>query len=104
MEKSVNLVDFSYLEGVLGGDRAVMGEVLAIFRQQARIWVGGLDESNPEWRAVAHTVKGAARGIGANPLGDLCHEAEFGQLPELGAVRAKLAATVAEIEAYEAAA
>jgi hypothetical protein len=104
MEKSVSLVDFSYLEGLLAGDRAVMGEVLAIFRQQAQLWDGGLDEGNPEWRAVAHTVKGAARGIGAKVLGDLCHAAELGAASELGAVRAKLAATVAEIEAYQAAA
>ena len=95
-------VDFSYLEGFLGGDRAVVLEVLALFRRQAEGWVGGLDESNPEWRAVAHTIKGAARGIGANALGDACHAAEFGTPEDLPAARAALAEAVTEIAAYEA--
>ena len=101
-EKSVRAVDFSYLEGFLGGDGAVVLEVLALFRQQAEGWDGGLNESNPDWRAVAHTIKGAARGIGANALGDACQTAEFGEPSDLPAVRAALAEAVAEIAAYEA--
>jgi HPt (histidine-containing phosphotransfer) domain-containing protein len=95
-------VDFSYLEGFLGGDRAVVLEVLTLFRRQAPDWTEALSESNPEWRAAAHTVKGAARGIGANILGDACHTAEFGAPEDLPAVRAALAEAVAEIAAYEA--
>jgi hypothetical protein len=95
-------VDFSYLEGLLAGDAAVIGEVLDIFRQQAGGWTQGLDEGNPEWRRVAHTVKGAARGIGANPLGELCHAVELGEAAKLPAARAELAAAVAAIEAYRA--
>ena len=95
-------VDFSYLEGFLGGDRAVVLEVLALFRGQAPGWSEALSESNPEWRAVAHTIKGAARGIGANALGDACQTAEFGAPEDLPAVRAALAEAVAEIAAYEA--
>jgi hypothetical protein len=99
-------VDFSYLEGFLGGDRAIVLEVLALFRQQAGEWAPRL-ESGPEaadadWRALAHTIKGAARGIGANSLGDACHVAEFGEAGDLAAVRAELATVVAEIEAYQA--
>ena len=96
MEKSVKLVDFTYLEGLLGGDRAVMGEVLAIFRQQALIWAGGLDETNPEWRAVAHTVKGAARGILTAErvaLNFLCH---------LSGVASRTAAFVAAVAGTKA--
>jgi hypothetical protein len=95
-------VDFSYLEGFVGGDRAVVLEVLALFRQQASAWDPGLTEANPDWRALAHTIKGAARGIGANPLGDLCQTAEFGQPADLAPVRVELAATVAAIAAYMA--
>jgi hypothetical protein len=102
-EKSVAAVDFSYLEGFLGGDRAVALEVLALFGRQAEGWAAGLDESNPQWRAVAHTVKGAARGIGAAALGDACDKAEFGVAEDLPAARAALAEVVAEIAAYEAA-
>jgi HPt (histidine-containing phosphotransfer) domain-containing protein len=52
---------------------------------------------------VAHTVKGAALGIGANALGAVCQTAEFGTPDDLPAVRAALAVVVADIVAYEAA-
>jgi hypothetical protein len=103
VEKSVSSVDFSYLEGFVGGDRAIVLEVLALFRQQAESWGPGLIETNPDWRALAHTIKGAARGIGANPLGDACQTAEFGQPADLAPVRAELAAAVAAITVYMAA-
>lgn len=96
-------VDFSYLEGFLGGEVAIALEVVGLFREQAAKWSVGLDSSNPDWRAVVHTVKGAARGIGANALGDACHAAEVGAPEDLAGVRAALAAAVADIAAYEAA-
>jgi len=102
MEKSVSSVDFSYLESFVAGDMSIAFEVLALFRSQARVWAPGLVESNPDWRAVAHTVKGAARGVGANALGDACHVAEFGQASDLPAVHAALAEAVAAMEAYMA--
>jgi hypothetical protein len=103
-EKVVSSVDFSYLEGFLGGDVAIALEVLGLFRKQAESWSSRLDSADPEWRAVVHTVKGAARGVGANALGDACHAAEVGAADDLSAVRAALAAAVADIVAYEAAA
>jgi HPt (histidine-containing phosphotransfer) domain-containing protein len=96
-------VDFGYLEDFVGGDLSIVREVLALFCRQAEIWEPGLTEANPDWRALAHTIKGAARGIGAGALGDACHAAEFGAPAELPAVRAELAAAVAAIAAYEAA-
>lgn len=97
-------VDFSFLEAFLSGDRAVILEVLSLFRQQAPAWERGLDPSDSQWRAVVHTIKGAARGIGANALGEACEKAEFGAPQDLPAVRAALAQAVAEIVAYESAA
>ncbi|CAN7371886.1 Hpt domain-containing protein [Phenylobacterium sp. LjRoot219] len=96
-------VDFSYLEGFLGGDISIAIEVVGLFRKQAATWSAGLDSANPDWRAVVHTVKGAARGIGANALGDACHAAEVAAAGDLAAVRAALAAALADIAAYEAA-
>jgi hypothetical protein len=93
-------VDFSYLRDFLGGDESIVLEVISLFRQQAQSWEAGLDGANPEWRAVVHTIKGAARGIGAAPLGDVCDKAEFGAAEDLPAVRASLHAAVAEISAY----
>ena len=96
-------VDFSYLESVVGGEISIALEVVALFREQAPQWAAGLDSANPEWRAVAHTVKGAARGIGANALGDACDAAERGDPGDLPAARAELEAAVNDIVAYEAA-
>lgn len=95
-------MDFSYLEGFVGGQISIALEVVALFREQAPKWAAGLDSANPDWRATAHTVKGAARGIGASALGDACEAAELGQADELPAARAALAAAVSDILAYEA--
>jgi hypothetical protein len=101
--KALDSVDFSYLEGFVGGEVSIVLEVLAVFQAQAPKWTEGLDPANPDWRAAVHTVKGAARGIGANALGDLCEKAEFGEPEHLPAVRSALAEVVAEIAVYQAA-
>jgi HPt (histidine-containing phosphotransfer) domain-containing protein len=93
-------VDFGYLEGFAAGDRQVVSEVLNLFLQQADIWTGSLDAANAGWGDVVHTIKGAARGVGANALGDICARAEADGAEGLPAVRAGLAATVADIQAY----
>jgi HPt (histidine-containing phosphotransfer) domain-containing protein len=95
-------VDFGYLEGFTAGDRQVISEVLTMFLGQAEIWVGALEADNPGWRDVVHTIKGSARGVGANALGDVCAQAEATGPEGLDAVRAGLAAVVAAIAAYQA--
>ncbi|HEX4711118.1 Hpt domain-containing protein [Phenylobacterium sp.] len=95
-------VDFGYLEGFAAGDRKVISEVLALFRQQAEAWAGSLDAADPGWRDVVHTIKGAARGVGANVLGDACADAEAAGPSGLPAVRTALEAAVADIAAYQA--
>jgi HPt (histidine-containing phosphotransfer) domain-containing protein len=98
----MSTVDFGYLEGFAAGDRQVVSEVLTLFRQQAEIWAATLDPASPGWRDVVHTIKGAARGVGANGLGDVCAQAEAQGEAAMPAVRAALDATVAEIAAYQA--
>jgi len=98
----VGSVDFGYLEGFLGGDVSIALEVVALFSQQAPAWEKGLDAGNPDWRAVVHTIKGAARGIGANALGDVCDKAEYGAPEDLPPVRLALEAAIADITAYQA--
>lgn len=93
-------VDFAYLEGFAAGDRQVVREVLTLFRQQAQLWAGSLDGGDPGWRDVAHTIKGAARGVGAVALGDACARAEAEGEGALADVRAALDAAVAEIGDY----
>lgn len=95
-------VDFAYLEGFMAGDRAIVREVLELFRQQAEIWAAALDPANPAWRDVVHTIKGAARGVGAHALGDLCARAEAEGPAGLPAVSAGLEAALVDIAAYQA--
>ena len=94
------MVDFAYLERFAAGDRDVVREVLALFREQAQGWAPRLEAAGPDWRDVAHTSKGAGRGVGAFALGDACERAETDGAGELPAVRAALAEAVAAIDAY----
>jgi len=103
-ESGAGAVDFGYLERFMAGDRAVIGEVLGVFLEQARIWAPRLSAEDPGWREVVHTIKGAGRGIGANALGDVCAQAEAEGEVRLPDVRRALTEAVAAIEAYRAAA
>ena len=98
----VEVVDFAYLEGFAAGDKTVVREVLSLFREQAENWAKGLDGADPGWRDVVHTIKGAARGVGANALGDICAKAEVDGESGLRSVRSALDAAIAEITAYQA--
>ncbi len=69
-------VDFGRLETYAGHDDAVIDEVLEIFREQAAVWTRLLDPDAPAWRDAAHTIKGAALGVGAQVLAEACGEAE----------------------------
>lgn len=69
-------VDFDYLETYAGGDRQVVAEVLALFQGQAEIWAAKLSDPGDGWRDLNHTIKGAARGIGALALGAVADRAE----------------------------
>ena len=68
------VVDFAYLEGFAAGDDG--------------------------WRDGVHTLKGAARGIGAFRLGDACEACERAGQGGLDAVRDALDASLADIAAY----
>lgn len=92
-------VNFDYLEGFAAGDMQVVTEVLVVFREQAEIWRARL-ENPAEWREVCHTIKGAARGIGANRLGDICDKGEFADPSLKPQVLAEMSDALAAIEGY----
>lgn len=96
-------VDFAYLETFAANDAEVVRDVLNLFLQQAAIWQGRLGGGEADLRDLAHTIKGAARGIGANDLGHACELAEFGGPQHIAGVSKALAEAVAEITAYQAA-
>jgi HPt (histidine-containing phosphotransfer) domain-containing protein len=94
------VVDFAYLEGFAAGDDDLIDEVLAIFREQSEIWGAMLTPGNEGWRDGVHTLKGAARGIGAFQLGDACERCEAAGPGALDSVRDALGASLADIAAY----
>lgn len=97
-------VDFSVLERMTGGDDAVSDEVLALFQQQAGLWAGLLDISHEGWRDAAHTIRGAAGGIGAQGLAEACAAAEAADKaqapPLLDRVRDALDAALHDVAAW----
>ena len=99
-------VDFDYLEGYAAGDQALVDEVLAIFREQAALWSPLIDPHQPAegWRDAVHTLKGAARGVGAFALGAACEAAETAEeavVPaRLHEVQHALDLALADIAAY----
>lgn len=97
-------VDFAVLERMTGGDDAITEEVLGLFVQQAALWSPLLDVREDGWRDAAHTVRGAAAGIGANALAEACTAAEAAQKAEasplLHRVRDALDAALADVAAY----
>jgi HPt (histidine-containing phosphotransfer) domain-containing protein len=71
-------IDRKQLSANTGGDAELAGEVLEIFKGQVDTWGKMLDaKDEPQrWADAAHTIKGAALGIGANKLADVCKMAE----------------------------
>lgn len=93
-------IDLQHLELYIGGDVALRDEILTIFDEQAELWLAKLDpeEEDEVWRDAAHALKGAARGVGAWEIGDLCEEAEdlVGGAPEKVAKRQALLERIAQ--------
>ncbi len=67
-----------HLEAYTLNDFVVMEEVLRLFQQQCEIWSPLLTVSHEGWRDAAHTIKGAAAGIGAGLLAAAAEAAEQG--------------------------
>ena len=93
-------VDFEYLETFAAGDRAVVGDVLRLFLEQAKGWEIGLARPDDGWSDLVHTIKGTARGIGAHELGDLAAEAERDGPVRGMELLSALGAAVREVETY----
>ncbi|HVU20598.1 MAG TPA: Hpt domain-containing protein [Rhizomicrobium sp.] len=75
------VVDLTHLARYTGGDAALNAEILRLFDSQASELVVRLKaileaRDAKSWKEVTHTLKGAARGIGAFSLGDAAAAAE----------------------------
>jgi HPt (histidine-containing phosphotransfer) domain-containing protein len=58
-------IDWRYLDEATAGDAALALEVLGLFRRQARTLLDDLACRTADLRRLAHTMKGAARSVGA---------------------------------------
>ncbi|WP_417469974.1 Hpt domain-containing protein [Maricaulis sp.] len=70
--------DAAHLARYTGGDAALKAELLALMCEQAERCIG-LITAAPDrqtWISALHTLKGAARGVGAFALGEACEAAE----------------------------
>ena len=78
---SAAAVDLNHLARYTGGDVSLNAEILRLFDSQASELVQQLQSiidarDAKSWKMALHTLKGAARGIGAFTLGDAAAAAE----------------------------
>ena len=76
-------IDLDHLNRYTGGDAALNEQILRLFEEQCGTTLTKLEElakqngvGTKPWHELAHTLKGAARGVGAFALADLAAEAE----------------------------
>ena len=63
-------IDFDHLRRMTLGDAGLEREVLAMFAAQTVTLIGAIAAMPPEAGALAHTLKGSARAIGAFAVAD----------------------------------
>jgi HPt (histidine-containing phosphotransfer) domain-containing protein len=76
-------IDFDHLNRYTGGDAALNEQILKLFEDQCVEMLEKLETLAKEsgagtkaWHELTHTLKGAARGVGAFALADVAAEAE----------------------------
>jgi HPt (histidine-containing phosphotransfer) domain-containing protein len=89
------IIDLAHLAKYTGGEPKLDAEILTLFKDQTTELVQTLgahlaDGDAKGWRAVTHTLKGAARGVGAFAFADAAAAAE-----QCDPVQGKTAAEVA---------
>ena len=70
--------DRDHLARYTAGDAALEAELVGLLREQAQRCLAAMETASDAnaWKAAAHTLKGASRGVGAFELGDVCQRAE----------------------------
>ena len=74
-------IDLDHLARYTGGEKAMNAEILKLFDGQISEMVGQLRgviaaRDARRWKEITHTIKGAARGVGAFAFGDAAAAAE----------------------------
>jgi len=86
-------VDLDHLDKYTGGNFALNREILQLFDNQCQEMLVKLEAlageaSAKPWREITHSLKGAARGIGAFALADAAAEAEKVGSDKMAAIHA----------------
>jgi HPt (histidine-containing phosphotransfer) domain-containing protein len=89
-------VDLEHLARYTGGDKALNAEIMRLFDMQASELVAKLQSildarDAKSWKEVTHTLKGAARGIGAFAMGDAAARCEPVDLSDRAGASAAIA-------------
>jgi hypothetical protein len=93
-------IDLPHLFRMTLGDHALEREVLALFDRQVGMLIARMDTVDPSGvAALAHTLKGSARGVGAWPVARAAEAVEAAAPAELAPAVAALAAAAAEAHA-----
>jgi HPt (histidine-containing phosphotransfer) domain-containing protein len=78
---AIAVIDMGHLDRYTGGDAKVNAEVLRLFETQTNDLIARLQaildaRDAKSWKQVTHTIKGAARGIGAFAMADAAAQCE----------------------------
>ena len=95
-------IDLEHLARYTGGEKTLNAEILRLFDSQVTDMVGQLNavvevRDGKRWREIAHTIKGAARGVGAFGMGEAAAAAE--PIDPTNAEKAKAAIATLQTEA-----
>ncbi len=98
-------IDLEHLSQYTADDPAVTRDVLTLFRDQAEVWLAAMGNATDlqGWMDAAHTMKGAAGGVGAPEIAELAIEAESVSgldTPERADVYARLETAIARATRY----
>jgi HPt (histidine-containing phosphotransfer) domain-containing protein len=105
-------VDLEHLNTYTGGDRKLNCQILGLFDGQCREIIEKLAyiaenaeaaDSTKSWCDAVHSLKGAARGVGAFKIGDIAAEAEKMELRdriEVLEVVERLKVNAASVQAF----
>jgi hypothetical protein len=93
-------IDLKHLFRMTLGDHSLEREVLALFDRQIDMLIARMSEVEPSCvGALAHTLKGSARGVGAWPMARAAEAVEAAELAELAPAVAALAVAACETRA-----
>ena len=90
-------IDLAHLARMTLGDHALEREVLALFCRQTDTLIARMGEVEPSGvAALAHTLKGSARGVGAWPMARAAEAVETAPPAELAQALASLVTVAGE--------